>query len=186
MDPSPEEQTLIERAIQRDPEAFAELYVKYHDAVLRRVRRVIGNQQEAFDITSEVFLRAWNTIERYEDRGLPIIAWLGTIGQRLAITYLTKRRWNLTLDQIEFEAHKGDTPEELAERRSVAASLQNAMVELPDLQREVLSRRFMEQLTYDEIGAIIGKRPGTVRVIQHRALRALRLIVQRNSDFEPV
>jgi RNA polymerase sigma-70 factor (ECF subfamily) len=185
MIPSPDQRTLIERAIQRDREAFAELYVKYHDPVLRRVRRVIGNQQEAFDITSEVFLRAWNTIERYEDRGLPILAWLCTIAQRLAITHLSKRRWNLGLDEIEYEVHKGETPEEIAERRSMANSLRRALVELPDLQREVLSKRFLEHLTYDEIGSSLGKRPGTVRVIQHRALRALRLIVLRNGDLRP-
>jgi RNA polymerase sigma-70 factor, ECF subfamily len=177
MTPSTDERTLVERAIQRDREAFAELYVRYHEPVLRRVRRVIGNQQEAFDITSEVFLRAWNTIDRYEDRGLPLLAWLGTIAQRLAITYLSKHRWNLTLDEIEFEAHKGETPEETAERAATARSLRQALVELPALQREVLSKRFFEQLTYDEIGSALGKRPGTVRVIQHRALRALRLIV---------
>lgn len=183
---STEERTLVERAVSRDKEAFAELYVTYHDAVLRRVRRIIGNQQEAYDITSEVFLRAWNTIDRYEERGIPILAWLCTIGQRLAVTHLGKRRWNLTLDQIEFEAHKGESPDEIAERRAIANNLRSALTELPELQREVLSKRFLEELTYDEIGRSLGKRPGTVRVIQHRALRALRSVVLRNGYLRPV
>ena len=85
MTPDPDEATLVARAINRDREAFAELYFRHHDVVLRRVRRVIGDTQDSYDITSEVFLRAWNTIDRYEDRGVPILAWLCTIGHRLAI-----------------------------------------------------------------------------------------------------
>jgi RNA polymerase sigma-70 factor (ECF subfamily) len=183
MTPDPYERDLVARAITRDREAFAELYYKHHDAVLRRVRRVIGNTQEAYDIASEVFLRAWNTIDRYEDPGVPILAWLCTIAQRLAINHLSKRRWNLTLDDIEQEIHRGDTPEEIVERNCLADGLQQAMVELSDMQRQVLAKRFMEQLSYDEIGTSLGKRPGTVRVIQHRALRSLRHIVLRNGDL---
>jgi RNA polymerase sigma-70 factor (ECF subfamily) len=180
MTPDPDEATLVARAITRDREAFAELYFRHHDVVLRRVRRVIGDAQDSYDITSEVFLRAWNTIDRYEDRGVPILAWLCTIGHRLAVNHLSKRRWNLTLEQIEHEAHRGDSPEDIAERQSMATGLQQAMVKLPAMQRQVLSKRFLEELTYDEIGTSLGKRPGTVRVIQHRALRSLRSIVLRD------
>jgi RNA polymerase sigma-70 factor, ECF subfamily len=180
MAPDPDESTLVARAVTRDEEAFAELYFRHHDTVRRRIRRIIGDAQEADDVTSEVFVRAWNAIDRYEDRGLPILAWLCTIAQRLSVNHLRERRRNLTLDEIPQEMHRGDTPEEIAERNWVASGLQQAMVELPDTQREVLSKRFLEQLTFAEIGSSLGKRPATVRVIQHRALRSLRLIILRN------
>jgi len=59
---SPEERKLVGRATRRDREAFAQLYVQYHSAVLHRLLTLVGNRHEADDLTSETFLRAWNGI----------------------------------------------------------------------------------------------------------------------------
>ncbi|HWO72945.1 MAG TPA: sigma-70 family RNA polymerase sigma factor [Dehalococcoidia bacterium] len=181
---SQEERILIRRAAERDREAFAILYLRYHDAVHRRVSALVSNQQEADDITSEAFLRAWNAIDRFEDRDVSILAWLSTIAQRLAFKQLSKRRPSLSLDDVSLEADGRESPEEVAERAVQAARLRRALVELPHLQREVLSKRFLEQLSYDEVGTALGKPVGTVRVIQHRALRALRSVLSRTTDME--
>ncbi len=177
---STEERKLISRAIHRDREAFAELYVQYHPAVLHRLLALVGNRQEADDLTSETFLRAWNAIHRFEDRGVSIQAWLFIIAQRLAVTYLVRRRRNVALDHVLLEVNPDDSPEQVAERAAEFAAVRRAMLALPHLQREVLVKRFLENLSYDEVVAGVGKPIGTVRVIQHRALRALRRLLLKD------
>jgi RNA polymerase sigma-70 factor (ECF subfamily) len=174
---SHEERVLIAHAIKRDHEAFATLYVQYYDAVMRRVTGIVDNREEAADITSEAFLRAWNAISRFEDRDISIQAWLCTIAERLAFKHLKKRRPQVELDNVSLEANSEESPERILELQTEAADVRLALVELPDMQRQVLSKRFLEGLSYDDIGASLGKPVGTVRVIQHRALRALRVIV---------
>ena len=181
---SPEERILIRRATNRDSDAFATLYLRYYTLVLRRVSYLVSSRQEAEDIASEAFLRAWNAIDRFEDRDVPILAWLLTIAQRVALKQLSKRRPNVSLDEISLEADTTESPEESVERRAQADQLRQALIELPDLQRDVLSKRFLEQLSYDEVGLAISKRAGTVRVIQHRALRALRLVLARTKELK--
>ena len=175
---SAEERILISRAIKRDREAFARLYVQYHEPVLRRVMAIVKRWDEAEDIAGEAFLRAWNAVDRFEDRDISILAWLCKIAERRAYEYMRKRRPAVGLDQIEVQTSPEDGPEAVAEREAEAADVRRALVKLPHLQREVISQRFLQHLSYDAIGASLGKPVGTVRVIQHRALVAIRSILR--------
>jgi RNA polymerase sigma-70 factor (ECF subfamily) len=168
-----EERVLIARAVGRDTEAFSELYQRHHDVVLRCVQRVIGNRPDAQDITSDVFMRAWRAIDRFEDRNVPILTWLCTIARRLSINYLEKRH-EFSLDEIGDRPSHGEGPEEIAEREWITNCVRDAVSDLPETQREIVSKRYFEHLSYLEIADSIGKPPGTIRVINHRALRSLR------------
>ena len=175
---SPEERTLISRAIRRDREAFAQLYVQYHGAVLRRVLQIVNRRDEAEDITGETFLRAWNAVDRFQERDVSILAWLCKIGERRALEYLRKNRPVVGLEEISLQASQDESPEDIAERKAAAAEVRRALHKLPKAQREVLSQRFLNDLGYDEVAESLGKPAGTIRVIQHRALAALRLIIK--------
>jgi RNA polymerase sigma-70 factor (ECF subfamily) len=175
---SPEERILISRAVKRDREAFAKLYVQYHEAVLRRILMIVKRRDEAEDIAGEAFLRAWNAVDRFEDRDVSILAWLCKIAERRAYEHMRKSRPAFGLDQISEQASLDDGPEETAERQADAAEVRRALTKLPVVQRQVISQRFLQHLSYDAIGATLGKPVGTVRVIQHRALIAIRLIMK--------
>jgi RNA polymerase sigma-70 factor, ECF subfamily len=180
-----EEQSLISSAAAGDPDAFAKLYVLYQPAVFRRVYSLVENRQEADDITSEAFLRAWNAISRFEDRGVSILAWLSTIAQRIALKQLGKRRPSVPIEDLPIEADEYNSPERVAERNADVDVLRRAVVNLPEVQRQVISKRFLEHLSYDEVGTALGKPVGTVRVIQHRALRTLRVFMQKDGQLRP-
>jgi RNA polymerase sigma-70 factor (ECF subfamily) len=143
---SPEERILIARAIKRDREAFAGLYVLYYESVLRRVTAIVKRRDEAEDIAGEAFLRAWNAVDRFEDRDISILAWLCKIAERRAYEHLRKQRPAVGLDQIEVQANPEDGPEAVAERQAEAADVRRAIVKLPYVQREVISQRFLQHL----------------------------------------
>jgi RNA polymerase sigma factor (sigma-70 family) len=74
----------------------------------------------------------------------------------------------------------------MAERQAETAAVMNALVKLPELQRQVISKRLLQHLSYDDIGASLGKPVGTVRVIKHRALIAIRSILKEEKLNEGV
>ena len=174
---SSEERTLIARAVKRDPEAFAQLYVRFYDPVLRRVAMIVRDRYDAEDVTSEAFLRAWNAIPRFEVRDVSILAWFCTIAERLAVKHVKGRRPSVAVDDMLFDVSLEAAPDLAFEREADIAIVKAALEELPMMQREIVSRRFLDDLSYNELGLATGKSVGSVRVIQHRALKALRAIV---------
>ena len=174
MELSTSERKLLSRAIHREPEAFSELYLQYRQSVLRHVYYLVGNLEEADDITSETFLRAWKAIERFEDRGISIQAWLLKIAYNLGNQHLRRRRPTVTVKDIDDVLFDDNAPEVAAERSMEMRALGRALLSLPAIQRKVVVLRFLNELRYEEIEAIVGKSNGALRVIQHRAFQALR------------
>jgi RNA polymerase sigma-70 factor (ECF subfamily) len=176
---SSDERGLIARAITRDPEAFSELYIRFHDPVLRRVITVVKDRGDAEDITAETFLRAWNAIGRFQDRDVSILAWFCTIGERLAIKHVKHFRPNVAVDDVVITAPVDSNPENVVEQAVGLAALKSALSELPAAQRDILTHRYLDEMGYSELGMVTGKAAGTVRVMHHRALKALRAILSK-------
>lgn len=177
-----QERALIARAVKRDPEAFSQLYVNYYDQVLRRVSSIVRNRNEAEDITSEAFLRAWNAISRFEPRDVSIVAWFSTIAERLAVKHMKNRRPSVAVDDVVLGAPQSHSPEARVEKASELATLQSALENLPDTQREIVAMHFLQELSFTEVGLATGKSVGTVRVIKHRALKTLRAILTSRQE----
>jgi len=179
---NPEERTLIARAVKRDPEAFSELYVRFYEPVLRRASMIVRERQDAEDVTSEAFLRAWNAIDRFQDRDVSIQAWFVTIAERIAIKQMRGRRPSVDIEDVVLGVAPDTLPEAMMQRTAELETLRSAMEELPPIQREIVAKRFLEDLSYSELGIELGKPVGTVRVIQHRALKALKGILSAKAE----
>ena len=175
-----EDAALATRAAGGDAEAFGALYDRYVDAVYRYVYYRVRNEAEAEDVTSEVFLKALRAIPRYQPRQ-PFLAWLYRIARNTLIDRLRRAR-----PQVSFEdalqhpnADRVLDPDARLERLSDSADLRAAIARLTPLQQEVIVLRFVEGLDTKEIGRIVGRRDGTVRGIEFRALGALRQLLPR-------
>lgn len=165
---------VISRAVRRDENAFAEIYTAQSPQVFRYIYYLTGNYQEADDLTSEVFLKAWQAIHRYEDRGFPISSWLVRIAHNLTMKQLKRRRPRISLDDIELRADERYSPHSVFTAGVEAETVRRAVLQLPDIQRQVIICRFIEHMSYEEVEAVVGKSAGAVRVIQHRAIQRLR------------
>jgi RNA polymerase sigma-70 factor (ECF subfamily) len=172
--PKTDEEELIRRAIQRDPEAFGELYVRHLDRIYRYIYYKVGNGMEAEDLTEAVFLRAWEALERYRPQGHPFSSWLYRIAHNLIVDHYRARRDEAPIDSVSFAlADGGLGPEELLVQEAEAARLHQAISQLPEAQQHVILLRFTVGLSHREVAQIVGKSEGAVRVMQHRALAAL-------------
>ena len=174
-----EERRLVLRAIERDQPAFAELYDQHVVRVYRHIYYLVNDAREAEDLTAQTFLKAWEAIDRYKERGAPFVAWLLRIAHNLTISYLRSKRDHSELDEGFVDHKRGGNPEESLEQASDELSVRDAVLRLREEQRQVIMLRFVEELDYTEVAAMIGKSVPAVRVIQHRALGNLRKLMQQ-------
>jgi RNA polymerase sigma-70 factor (ECF subfamily) len=173
-----EERMLVQRAIGRDTTAFAELYDKHVVRIYRHIYYLVSDGREAEDLTAQTFLKAWEAIDRYKERGAPFVAWLLRIGHNLTVSHLRSKRDHSALDEGYIDQKLNRNPEEALERSSEEHSVREALMGLRDEQRQVIMLRFVEELDYREVAEMIGKSVPAVRVIQHRALGNLRKLMQ--------
>jgi len=175
-----DDRALAIRAAGGDVEAFGALYDRHFDAVYRYVFYRVRNEAEAEDVTSDVFMKALRAIPRYEPRQV-FLAWLYRIA-RNAVIDRGRRLANRT--QVTFEdalSHGASDrvvdPNESLLAGSDATALRSAIRNLTPLQQEVIVLRYVEGLDTAEICKITGRRDGTIRGIEFRALGALRGLI---------
>lgn len=167
------EAELVSRAVKRDAAAFGCLYELYLDRIYRYVFYRVGSVSEAEDLAEQVFLNAWEAIERYEARGAPFAAWLYRLAHNLVVDHYRSKKPSAPLDEVDEAEEAGDDVATAVEGVLEIQELREALVRLhPDYQRLIVLR-FVEGLSHSEVAQIIGKSEGATRVIQHRALQAL-------------
>jgi RNA polymerase sigma-70 factor (ECF subfamily) len=138
---------------------------------------MVSDSTTAEDLTAQTFLKAWEAIDRYKERGAPIVAWLLRISHNLTVSFLRSKRDHSELDETFLDQKMTRNPEEALEQASDEKSMREAVLKLRDEQRQVIMLRFVEEMDYREVADIIGKSVPAVRVIQHRALGNLRKIM---------
>lgn len=175
-----EDAALARRAGSGEAEAFGVLYDRYVDAVYRYVFYRVRNEAEAEDVTSDVFMRALRAIPKYEPRQA-FLAWLYRIARNAVID---RSRRQAARQQVSFEdalAHPNAdqvvNPDAGLLAGSDASVVRVAMQQLTPLQQEVLVLRYVEGYDTKTISKLVGKRDGTIRGIEFRALSALRALI---------
>jgi len=164
-----DERLLIEAA-QQDPTRFAELYENNFHRVYAFIARRVRDRAEAEDLTAEVFHQALSNLGRFEWRGVPFAAWL----LRIAANTLADR-WQRASRVQEVPAETLENAEAGAEQEVERRTMLFQLVDrLPEDQRRVIVRRFVEQKSVREIAQELGRSEGAVKQLQFRALQSLR------------
>ena len=158
-------------AAQRDRAAFAPLYERYVDQIYAYVFTLTRNREQAEDVTAATFAKAIEELPRFEWRGVPYSAWLYRVATNLVTRERRRPGW------IELDPHLAagvDDPAEVAERADRDAELRRAVSALPSDQRQVVMLRFGGEMTCREIGDVMGRSEGAVKLLTFRALTGLR------------
>ena len=185
------EASLVERCKAGDHMAFDELISTHQDRVLNTAFRLMGNYEEALDLTQEVFLNCFRKIENFKGDSA-LSTWLYRITVNTAKNrwkYQQSRGINRTtsldapMDMEDEERVKQypdshPTPRKVATDREAVAFLETHLQKLCDEHREVLVLRYIEELAYEEIAEILNLSLGTVKSRIHRARNELRDVMQ--------
>jgi RNA polymerase sigma-70 factor, ECF subfamily len=180
---------LVCQARAGDAEASNELLLRHRAAAYRFALQLTGNREDALDVTQEALLRFLDTLDRFE-AGRPVQPWLFRIVRNKAYDLGRRQRVRRaeSLDELlergmPAPAQAAPHPVEALELGELRRRVWAALARLPEMQREILVLREYEDLSYGEIGEVLGVPTGTVMSRLHRARKALRdLLSGEESD----
>ena len=181
------EAALIQRCASGDEAAFAELVGEHQRMVVQLAMNLLGDRDEALDLSQEVFLRIFRTIHTFRGQSA-LRTWI----YRIAVNQARNRhrfwRRRHRADQVSLDVHvkvHGDFlsgaelgPDRMLAQKELAARLQQALDALPFDQRSVIVLREIDGLSYEEIAFSLGVAIGTVKSRLTRARQTLRVQLQ--------
>lgn len=180
------EKQLIKKA-QENIAAFEELYNHYLPKIYGFLFNRTGQKELAEDLTSEVFAKALANLPRYNDRGITFAAWLFRIARNSLIDNARKKKEILFEPSEIPETNRPEpTVTEHMENDERKIALRETMSSLPEKYQTVLSLKFFEELSNDEIAEIVGCNKNTVAVKIHRALKMMRKYLANNPEFSEI
>ncbi len=162
-----------------NPAAFKPIYDEFFPRIYRYCLRRIGSVDEAEDITSLVFTRALVGLASY--RGGSFAAWLFRIAHNVVVNYLRSRKTTVTLEEADHQSSRDDVLDHLLEAEKEQQIIR-LVAGLPDEQRELLMLRMGAGLSAREIGQVVGKSEGAVRVAIHRTIQQLRAAAKEMTE----
>ena len=150
---------------------------QYFDKIAYYIYVRLGDKAEAEDLASEVFLKACKSLDNFQERGVPIQAWLFKIAHNLLVDHQRKhsKRRTVQIDDLQIAGTHDPAEEALVnvEYQRVVKS----MDKLTQDQRQVIELRFFGGLTSEEVAGVMDKSNGAVRQMQSHAIKRLRQLL---------
>jgi len=178
---------IIESCLLGNTQMFSRLIDNYKNMVYNLAYRMSNNQQEAEDISQDVFLHTYQSLARFNP-SYKFSTWLYQITLNIIRDRFKKKELNyvsldtpVETDDSEYYIQPADltnNPEQIISQKENLQTIQQAIYSLPLKYREVIVLRHLQDLSYIEIGNILKLPPGTVKVRLYRAREQLRKIIE--------
>lgn len=183
----------MQKAKCGDEHAFTCLVRAYQDKVYSMAFYMTKNRQDAEDVTQEVFLKVWRSLDTYKEVASPGV-WIMQIAKNACFDYLRGRKRTQT--EPLYEVYDGEQVErpladEDVQSNPAAAAVQDerrqavarAIMQLPPEHREVLVLRYIDGLSYEQMAKVLKERQGTVKSRLWRAKKSLKNILENGNFF---
>ncbi|NOQ74446.1 MAG: sigma-70 family RNA polymerase sigma factor [Crocinitomix sp.] len=159
---------------QENPRGFEPLYNKYYEQILRYIYQRIDDKETAYDIASQVFLKALNNIHKYEYRGVPFASWLYRIAKsELYQSFRDKKaRRTVNVDTSNLSEMIDEMEEDTSDgNRQVLIQL---IKKLKEDEVQMVELRFFEKRSFKEIGEILDITENNAKVKSHRVINKMK------------
>jgi RNA polymerase sigma-70 factor (ECF subfamily) len=181
---------LIEKAISGRELGFEELVNRYQRQITSYVYRMLNNYDAALDVTQEVFIKVYNSLDKYSSE-YKFSTWLYRIAHNAAIDHM--RRNSVPQQSLDIETKDGTyqlqiespqpNPEQMRERSEWRTEIESVVKCLPTVYRELILLRHAQDLSYDEIAEVTELPLGTVKNRLFRAREMMReIFVERGFE----
>lgn len=169
---------LMHRVAAGDQHAVEELYDRFGSLVFKVARQFLSSQAEAEDAVQEVFVRLWQTADRYDPRRAKLVTWVMLIARRHLIDRIRRNAVRPTESAMENSELSATTVNDAPDRQPQAnernAMLRKRIAELPELQRIVIERAYLQGFTLREVSEQLNAPLGTIKSALSRGLERLR------------
>lgn len=175
------EKKIIEKVLGGDANAFEELVLRYEKTVYNLALRMVGDRDDAFDMTQEAFIKAYGSLSSFRGDS-KFSVWIYRITTNVCLDFLRsksrKQQVSLTVSdddedaQLDIPDPSSDPEQQLIKKISMQ-SVEEGLKTLPDKQRQILVMRELGGMSYAEIGAALSLEEGTVKSRIFRARKRL-------------
>lgn len=170
-------EALVVQAQKGNTDAFAKLYDLFVQSVYRYIYFRVA-KEEALDLTETVFLKVWEHLGSYRFEKASFAAWIFRIAHNIVVDYYRVHRQVTPLDYAIKDEKSEANPVLMTERELSRDRLKQALSKLKKKYQQILLLKYVNELENMEIAKIMGRSEGSLRVLQFRALRALRKVLE--------
>ena len=171
-----DDDALVTRAVAGDHAAFGELVEAYGQVVFNLAFRMVGNSEDARDLTQVTFVKAFEKLHTF-DRRSRFFSWLYRIGLNESLNWLKRRRRSSEVDENLESGERG--PHEVAAASQEEALIHGALMDLTPEYRQVIVLRHFQELSHREIGVILQLPEKTVKSRLHSARERLAIALRK-------
>lgn len=160
-----------------DTQAFGYIY----DGLVKPIYRYIyyrSPRHIAEDLTEETFLKVWENLKKYKPKNANFHSWVFRIAHNLVCDYFRKNNEDLELDE-NVPMPSETQPDKQMETKVVQLQLKKAIGQLKEPYQQVILLRYVNEMNHGQMAEVLGKSEGAVRTLQTRAVKQLRLILEK-------
>lgn len=190
-DVTADEDVLVSQAKAGDQEAFEALVQRYERQIYAFTYRMMGNPDDAYDLTQECFIRAYKNLGR-TNAELNVSAWLHRIASNACLDVLRRRKrirwlpWDTPKHEPLLDSRPGDDPERVAMAQENSSDVQRVLAAMSPRNRQALILREYEGLSTQEIGEVMGLSRSAVKSVLFRAREEFRQVYGQIIGEAPV
>ena len=182
MNRTEEEQLMLELT---DPKtqrlAFERLVREYSEQLYWQIRRIVLIHEDANDVMQNVFLKAWSHLDSFHQDS-KISTWIYRIAINESLDYMRHKKIQNSISTDDEDMHVAKTlmADKYFDGDETAALLQEAIAQLPDVQRMVFNLRYFEEMKYSDISALLHTSEGALKASYHIAVKKISEFFQRH------
>lgn len=152
---------------------FAAIVQQYSEPLYWKIRRIVLNHDDASDILQNVFVKAWVGIDDFHNKA-KLSTWLYRIAVNESLDFLRRQRSTVDIDTEGASSIAARLmADEYFDGDATQAQLQEAIAQLPDVQRAVFTMRYYDEMPYAEISAVLGTTVGALKASYHIAVKKI-------------
>ncbi|NIN00144.1 MAG: sigma-70 family RNA polymerase sigma factor [candidate division Zixibacteria bacterium] len=173
--------SLVRRFREGDEKAFNQLVVRYQRRIYGLIYRMVRNQQDAADLSTEVFVRAYRSLKSFEERS-SFYVWLAKIAVNLCINFTRREKFRsfLSILDLSDKLSVSGSAADKVEKEELKLAINRAIKNLPPRQRSSFILKYYEGLTHQQIAEILGITEGAAKANYFQAIQKLKKLL---ADF---
>ena len=164
---------------QKRAKAFSSVVRSYQERLYWHIRKMVLSHEDANDVLQNTFMKAWNGLDGFRGDS-QVSTWLYRIATNETLTFLTNKRLKMVsgMDEVEDLMLRNLQSDTYFNGNEVEFKLQKAILTLPEKQRLVFNMKYFEDITYEEMEAILGTTTGALKASYHHAVKKIEKYLQ--------
>lgn len=163
--------------------AFSSVVRSYQERIYWHIRKMVLSHDDANDVLQNTFMKAWNGLDGFRGDS-QLSTWLYRIATNETLTFLSnkKLRNNFSIDSVEDVMIQNLQADSYFNGTELQLKLQKAILTLPDKQRLVFNMKYYEEITYEQMEAVLGTSVGALKASYHHAVKKIEKYIQEEED----